>query len=99
MAADAWNGEQRKVLNRLKRARGQLDAVIAAAEAGAPCKQVVTQLAAVSSALDRAGFVIISSAMSQCLAEAEASDAEAAESADNEHLTIRELEQLFLMLA
>src|SRR5690606_17657047 len=44
---------QRRILNRLRRARGQLDGVIAAVEAGGSCRDVITQLAAVSSALDR----------------------------------------------
>ncbi len=44
---------QRKIANRLKRARGQLDAVIEAVESGGSCRDVVTQLAAVSTALDR----------------------------------------------
>jgi|GEM_PF-3715028 len=39
---------QRKIRNRLRRARGQLDAVITAVEQGASCRDVVTQLAAVS---------------------------------------------------
>ena len=44
--------EQKKILNRLKRAQGQLSAVIAAVEGGGSRTEVVTQLAAVSSALD-----------------------------------------------
>ncbi|GAA3018912.1 metal-sensitive transcriptional regulator [Microbacterium dextranolyticum] len=83
---------QRKIANRLRRARGQLDAVIAAVEEGRPCREVVTQLAAVSSALDRAGFAIVSTALRECLA-----DPEAAEAADG--VTADELEKLFLMLA
>lgn len=55
-----------KTVNRLKRAQGQLAAVIAAVEAGADCRAVVTQPAAVSSAIDRAGFTIISTAMKEC---------------------------------
>lgn len=81
--------EQKKILNRLKRAQGQLNAVIVAVEAGANCKDVVTQLAAVSSALDKAGFVIVSKAMRQCLENPEQKDA----------LTVDELEKLFLTLA
>ena len=42
------------VLNRLRRAQGQLSGVIAMIEQGRDCKEVVTQLAAVSRALDRA---------------------------------------------
>ncbi|MFP3380628.1 metal-sensitive transcriptional regulator, partial [Bacillus sp. SIMBA_069] len=49
---------QKPVLNRLRRARGQLNAVIDAIENGEKCRDVVIQLAAVSSALDRAGFQI-----------------------------------------
>ena len=60
---------QRRILNRLKRARGQLNAVIDAVEGGGDCRTVVTQLSAVSSALDKAGFAIISTAMRECLAE------------------------------
>lgn len=78
---------QRRIINRLRRARGQLDGVIAAVEAGGSCRDVVTQLAAVSSALDRAGFAIISTAMKDCVAGTEPD------------LTTEELEKLFLMLA
>src|SRR6266567_4196628 len=56
------------VLNRLRRAQGQLAGVIAMVEAGRDCTEVVTQLAAVSRALDRAGFKIVASGMRQCLA-------------------------------
>lgn len=83
---------QRRILNRLRRARGQLDAVIAAVESGGKCRDVVTQLAAVSSALDRAGFTIIATAMKDCLA-----DPDAAERTDD--ITTEELEKLFLALA
>ncbi|WP_374614513.1 metal-sensitive transcriptional regulator, partial [Gordonia sp. (in: high G+C Gram-positive bacteria)] len=55
------------VLNRLRRAQGQLAGVIAMIEAGRDCKDVVTQLAAVSRALDRAGFKIVASGMRQCI--------------------------------
>jgi DNA-binding FrmR family transcriptional regulator len=84
---------QRRVLNRLRRARGQLDAVISAVEEGGRCRDVVTQLAAVSTALDRAGFVVVSTAMRDCIAD----PARTAETEDG--LTTEELERLFLMLA
>ncbi|GAB2468660.1 metal-sensitive transcriptional regulator [Xylanimonas ulmi] len=82
----------KRIVNRLRRARGQLDAVIAAVEGGGSCKDVVTQLAAVSSALDRAGFTIVSTAMRDCLADPEGA-------AQAEGLSPEELERLFLMLA
>jgi DNA-binding FrmR family transcriptional regulator len=56
-----------QVLNRLRRAQGQLAGVISMIESGRDCADVVTQLAAVSRALDRAGFKIVSSGMRQCL--------------------------------
>lgn len=82
--------ETKKILNRLRRAQGQLTAVIAAVENGGDCKTVVTQLAAVSSALDRAGFTIVSSAMRRCVATPNDPD---------NLLTVDELEKLFLTLA
>ncbi|WP_037608396.1 metal-sensitive transcriptional regulator [Streptacidiphilus rugosus] len=78
------------VLNRLRRAQGQLAGVIAMIEAGRDCKDVVTQLAAVSRALDRAGFKIVASGMRQCLAAADPDEAPMSE---------EELEKLFLALA
>ena len=78
---------RRKVLNRLKRARGQLDAVIRAVEEEKECRDVVTQLAAVNSALQRADFAIISGAMRDCLNE------------DDTREKVGELERLFLSLA
>jgi DNA-binding FrmR family transcriptional regulator len=84
---------QRKIVNRLRRARGQLDAVIAAVEANGSCRDVVTQLAAVSSALDRAGFTIVATAMKDCLADPTTA------ARDERGLTTEELEKLFLMLA
>jgi DNA-binding FrmR family transcriptional regulator len=74
------------VLNRLRRAQGQLAGVIAMVEAGRDCRDVVTQLAAVSRALDRAGFKIVASNMRQCLA-------------GETQMSTDELERLFLTLA
>jgi DNA-binding FrmR family transcriptional regulator len=76
------------VLNRLRRAQGQLAGVIAMIESGRDCQDVVTQLAAVSRALDRAGFKIVAGGMRQCLeAGAEAG------------MTQEQMEKLFLTLA
>jgi DNA-binding FrmR family transcriptional regulator len=82
----------RKTVNRLKRAQGQLAAVITAVESGADCRAVVTQLAAVSSAIDRAGFTIISTAMKDCLVDSETPG-------EKTSLSVDELEKLFLSLA
>lgn len=92
MTAMKDDAAQRKVLNRLRRARGQMDALITAVESEASCRDVVTQLAAVTHALNRAGYVVIAHAMQDCLA-----DPEEAEARDG--LTTEELEKLFLSLA
>ncbi|MGZ5410320.1 MAG: metal-sensitive transcriptional regulator, partial [Aeromicrobium sp.] len=55
------------VINRLKRAQGQLGGVLRMLEEGRECEDVVTQLAAVSRALDRAGFAIVATGLQQCL--------------------------------
>ncbi len=57
------------ILNRLRRAEGQLGGVIRMLEEGRDCQDVVTLLAAVSKALDRAGFAIVASGLRQCVAE------------------------------
>ncbi|WP_209731229.1 metal-sensitive transcriptional regulator [Arthrobacter sp. CAN_C5] len=74
------------VINRLKRASGQL-AAATRLEDGRDCKDVVTQLAAVSKALDRAGFAMISSGLEQCMAEG------------GNAMDKKDLEKLFLALA
>ena len=77
------------VINRLRRAQGQIGGVIRLIEEGRDCKDVVTQLAAVSRALDRAGFAIVSSGLSQCLTSPDGI------SADDQAT----MEKLFLTLA
>ena len=57
------------VLKRLKRAQGQIGGIIRMIEDGRDCKDIVTQLAAVSKALDRAGFAVIAAGLKQCLTE------------------------------
>lgn len=82
------------VINRIKRAQGQLAGVLRLLQEGRDCEDVVTQLAAVSKALDRAGFAIVASGMQQCLTTGESStDGEIAK------LDIKKMEKLFLSLA
>ena len=80
-----------EVLNRLRRAQGQLAGVIAMIEQGRECRDVVIQLAAVSKALDRAGFKIVANGLRECAGNDQ--------SADGACLTEAELEKLFLALA
>lgn len=77
------------VVKRLRRAQGQVGGLIQMIESGRDCKDVITQLAAVSRALDRAGFKLIASGLEQCV-----SDGSEQSRADREHL-----EKLFLSLA
>jgi DNA-binding FrmR family transcriptional regulator len=77
------------VVNRLRRAQGQLAGVIRMLEDGRDCADIVTQLAAVSKAVDRAGFAIISSGLQQCLQAG----------GDAAGLDQARLEKLFLSLA
>ena len=79
------------VLNRLRRAQGQLSGVISMIEQGRDCKDVVTQLAAVSRALDRAGFKIVATGLRECVTGASADGGKPMNEA--------ELEKLFLALA
>jgi CsoR family transcriptional regulator, copper-sensing transcriptional repressor len=77
------------VIKRLRRAQGQIGGVIKMIEEGRDCADVVTQLAAASRALDRAGFKIIATGLQQCAA-----------STDGAGDTDRDrLERLFLSLA
>ncbi|MHA7269732.1 metal-sensitive transcriptional regulator [Arthrobacter sp. HLT1-20] len=78
----------RPVINRLRRAHGQLAGVIRMLEEEQDCENVVMQLAAVSKALDRAGFGLIAESLKECLA-----------SGDSEQLDSGKLEKLFLSLA
>ncbi len=78
------------VLNRLRRAQGQLAGVISMIEGGRDCKDVVTQLAAVSSALDRAGFKIVATGLRECATGGTGAGTP---------MTEAELEKLFLALA
>ena len=54
---------------------------------GRDCQDVVTQLAAVSRALDKAGFSVVASGLKQCLANPDA------------ELDVAAMEKLFLSLA
>ncbi|MGA8248764.1 MAG: metal-sensitive transcriptional regulator [Nocardioides sp.] len=77
------------VIRRIKIAQGQLAGVLKLLEEGRDCEDVVTQLAAVSKALDRAGFVIVATGMQQCLTSGD----------DVDSLDVKQMEKLFLSLA
>jgi DNA-binding FrmR family transcriptional regulator len=81
--------EMTAVINRIRRANGQLAGVVRMLEAGSECEDVVTQIAAVSRALDKAGFAVVATGLKRCLAEPGGA----------EGLDLQRMEKLFLSLA
>lgn len=77
------------ILNRLKRANGQLSGVVRMLEEGRDCETIVTQMAAVSKAINTAAFTMISSSLKECMSDPET---------DVDQVTAR-LQKLFLSLA
>jgi DNA-binding FrmR family transcriptional regulator len=78
-----------QVVKRLRRAQGQIGGVLRMIEEGRDCEDIVTQVAAVSRALDRAGVAIISTGLKQCLLESGGVDT----------VDSAKMEKLFLSLA
>ena len=60
-----------KTANRVKRMEGQLRGVLRMMEEGQDCKDVITQLSAVRSAVDRTIGVIVSENLLDCVTTAE----------------------------
>lgn len=97
---------QTQIVNRLKRARGQLDALIEQLESeDANCRDVLTQFAAVNSAMKRASYLAVATIMSRCAQQADGSGDDADPGSSDpqsfvatEQMTMEELEQLFLRL-
>lgn len=80
--------EMEPVVKRLRRAQGQIGGVLRMIEEGRDCEDIVTQVAAVSRALDRAGIAIISTGLKQCLRESDGGDS----------VDVARMEKLFLAL-
>jgi DNA-binding FrmR family transcriptional regulator len=80
--------EMQSVIRRLNRARGQIGGIVRMIEEGRDCKDIVTQLAAVSKALDRAGFAVIATGLRECITNP-----------DGEAMDVAQMEKLFLSLA
>lgn len=60
-----------KVANRIKRMEGQLRGILRMMEEGKDCKEVITQLSAVRSGVDRVIGVIVSENLVECVQKAE----------------------------
>lgn len=80
--------ELEAVVRRLQRAQGQIGGIVQMIQEERNCQDIITQLAAVSKAIDRAGFAVISVGLQQCISA----------SPDGQANT-SELEKLFLSLA
>ena len=73
--------QTKAVLNRLSRAQGHLESVRKMVERGEDCTEVLVQLAAVISALNSTGRVILKDHITHCIVDAvESGDNEAVES-------------------
>jgi DNA-binding FrmR family transcriptional regulator len=72
---------------RLARVEGQIRGVQRLLDEGAGCKDVIHQVAAVSSAVDRIGYRLVAAGMQYCVAHPDAP------------MSSEELEQLFLKLS
>jgi DNA-binding FrmR family transcriptional regulator len=77
------------IIKRINRAHGQLGAVARMLEEGKDCEAVITQIAAVSKAINSAAFMLISSSLKECVIEGER---------DAEEVSAK-LQKLFLSLA
>ena len=61
---------KRQIVNRLKTARGHLDAVLRMVEDEAYCPEVMKQLSAVQGSLERASRLVLRNHLETCVAEA-----------------------------
>jgi DNA-binding FrmR family transcriptional regulator len=77
------------ISTRMKRANGQMTAVIRMLEEGRACDEVVTQMAAVSKAINTAAFTLISASLKECLIDGKRNSKDVTE----------QLQKLFLSLA
>jgi len=76
------------IVKRIKRAQGQLGAVARMLEEGRNCDEVVTQMSAVSKAVNTAAFALISTSLKECLVE----------NKSNSKAVTAQLQKLFLFL-
>ena len=78
-----------QINNRMRRAHGQLGAVLRMLEEGRDCEEIVHQIAAVSKAINTAAFTLISSSLKECIESDQGNRDEITE----------KLQKLFLSLA
>ena len=76
------------ISKRIKRAQGQLGAVARMLEEGRSCDEIVTQMSAVSKAVNTAAFTLISASLKECIVEGKS---------NSDEVTVQ-LQKLFLSL-
>ena len=86
---DLQPDEMKAIITRMKRANGHLASVIRMMEEGSDCEAVLTQLAAVTKAINRSGYAIVATGLQNCL--------EAGDGIDS--VDVKKMEKLFLALA
>lgn len=77
------------ISKRIKRAQGQLGAISRMLEEGRNCEEIVTQMSAVSKAVNTAAFTLISASLKECIVEGNS----------NSDVVTAQLQKLFLSLA
>jgi DNA-binding FrmR family transcriptional regulator len=77
------------IAKRVKRAHGQLGAITRMLEEGRNCEEIVTQMSAVSKAVNTAAFTLISASLKECLISSKTNSDEAT----------KQLQKLLLSLA
>ena len=77
------------IAKRMKRAQGQMGAVVRMLEEGRNCEEIVTQMSAVAKAVNTAAFTLISASLKECLVEGK----------NNQEEVTAQLQKLFLSLA
>ena len=82
---------RKDVVIRLRRSQGQVAGIVTMIDEGRDCSDVMVQVAAVSRAIDRAGFKIISAELQAC--------ATASQNGEEPPMSMEKIEKLFLTLA
>lgn len=88
---DLSEEDRTAIRNRLRRAAGQLNGVLRMIEEGKDCDEIITQLAACSKAIDRAGFSIMVCGVQSCV--------QSDDPAEDRSARINRLEKLFMSLS
>jgi DNA-binding FrmR family transcriptional regulator len=89
--ARGYTATKKQLLNRLARIEGQVRGIHNMLAEDRECRDVVTQIAAASKALEQVGFRLVASGLTTCLKDPEKAEAEG--------YPVAEVEKLFLKLA